>query len=103
MGPADEQQIAEVCELLVRSFRELSPTWVPTVEAAREKVIDALRSGMLSRVLLIDGRVVGLKCEFLHALQQGAHARQGGLLGVQTIGRHVGVLAVLLGFLQRAL
>src|SRR6185503_13563967 len=49
IGPADEEQIAEVCELLVRSFRELSPAWVPTVEAAREKVIDALRSGMLSR------------------------------------------------------
>ena len=59
MGPADKQQIAEVCELLVRSFRALSPTWVPTVEAAREKVIDALRPGMLSRVLLIGGRVVG--------------------------------------------
>jgi aminoglycoside 6'-N-acetyltransferase I len=59
MGPADEEQIAEVCELLVRSFRELSPTWVPTVEAAREKVIDAVRPGMLSRALLIGGHVVG--------------------------------------------
>jgi aminoglycoside 6'-N-acetyltransferase I len=59
MGPANDEQIAEVCELLVRSFRELSPTWVPTIEAAHEKVIDALRPGMLSRALLIGGRVVG--------------------------------------------
>jgi len=59
IGPADEEQIAEVCELLVRSFRELSPAWVPTVEAAREKVVDALRPGMLSRALLIGSRVAG--------------------------------------------
>jgi aminoglycoside 6'-N-acetyltransferase I len=59
MGPADENSIAEVCELLVRSFRELSPAWVPTVGAARVKVLEALEPGMLSRVLLIGGRVVG--------------------------------------------
>ena len=59
MGPGDEDRILEVCELLVRSFRDLSPTWVPTVEAARAKVVGALEPGMLSRVLLIDGRVVG--------------------------------------------
>jgi len=59
MGPRDEDRILEVCELLVRSFRDLSPTWVPTVEAARAKVVGALEPGMLSRVLLIDGRVVG--------------------------------------------
>jgi aminoglycoside 6'-N-acetyltransferase I len=59
MGPGDEDRILEVCELLVRSFRDLSPTWVPTVEAARAKVVGALARGMLSRVLLIDGRVVG--------------------------------------------
>jgi aminoglycoside 6'-N-acetyltransferase I len=59
MGPGHEDRILEVCELLVRSFRDLSPTWVPTVEAARAKVVGALEPGMLSRVLLIDGRVVG--------------------------------------------
>ena len=58
MGPGDEDRILEVCELLVRSFRDLSPTWVPTVEAARAKVVGALEPGMLSRVLLIDGRVL---------------------------------------------
>jgi hypothetical protein len=41
MGPGDEDRILEVCELLVRSFRDLSPTWVPTVEAARAKVVGA--------------------------------------------------------------
>ena len=59
MGSLDESRIAEVCELLVHSFRDLSPTWVPTVDAARAKVIAALEPGMLSRVLLIDDRVVG--------------------------------------------
>jgi aminoglycoside 6'-N-acetyltransferase I len=59
MGPDDEDRILEVCELLVRSFRDLSPTWVPTVEVARAKVAEALEPGMLSRVLVIDGRVVG--------------------------------------------
>ena len=49
----------EVCELLVRSFRDLSPTWVPTVDAARVKVVEALKPGALSRVLLVDDRVVG--------------------------------------------
>lgn len=59
MGSLDEGRIVEVCELLVRSFRDLSPTWVPTVDAARAKVVEALEPGMLSRVLLIDDRVVG--------------------------------------------
>jgi hypothetical protein len=59
MGSLDEGRIVEVCELLVRSFRNLSPTWVPTAEAARTKVVEALEPGMLSRVLLIDDRVVG--------------------------------------------
>ena len=59
MGSLDESRIVEVCELLVHSFRDLSPTWVPTVDAARAKVIEALEPGMLSRVLLIDDRVVG--------------------------------------------
>jgi aminoglycoside 6'-N-acetyltransferase I len=59
MGPADERRIAEVCELLVRSFRDLSPTWVPTVEMARAQVMAGLKPGMLSRVLLVDDRVVG--------------------------------------------
>ena len=59
MGSLDEGRIVEVCELLVRSFRDLSPTWVPTVDAARAKVVGALEPGMLSRVLLVDDRVVG--------------------------------------------
>jgi aminoglycoside 6'-N-acetyltransferase I len=59
MGPFDEDWIARVCELLVRSFRDLSPTWVPTVEVARAKVIEALQPGMLSRVLLVGDQVVG--------------------------------------------
>ncbi len=59
LGPADAGRIAQVCELLVASFRELSPGWVPTVEAARAAVLEALEPNMLSRVLLVGERVVG--------------------------------------------
>lgn len=59
MGLADEDMIGQVCELLVHSFRELSPTWVPTVEAARREVFECLDPQMISRVLLVDGSVVG--------------------------------------------
>ena len=59
MGLEDEDWIAQVCELLVASFRDLSPTWVPTVNDARIKVLGCLEPGMLSRVLVIGDRVVG--------------------------------------------
>lgn len=59
MGPDDGAWIAEVCELLVRSFRDLSPTWLTTTEAARSAVTEALQPGMFSRILLVDDRVVG--------------------------------------------
>ena len=59
LGRADEDWIAQVCALLVSSFRELAPTWVPTIDAAREVVVEALEPGMFSRVLLVDGRVAG--------------------------------------------
>jgi aminoglycoside 6'-N-acetyltransferase I len=59
MGPADERWIGAVSELLVCSFRDLSPAWLPTVEAARSAVIEALEPGMFSRILLVGDRVVG--------------------------------------------
>lgn len=59
LGPADEKRIARVSALLVDSFTDLSPTWVPTLEAARAQVIGGLEPGMLSRVLLVGDRVVG--------------------------------------------
>lgn len=86
MGPADEHHIAQVCDLLVQSFRELSPTWVPTVEAARAVVIEALGPGMISRVVLVDDRVagwVGARHDYgsvweLHPLVVGAAFRRQG-------------------------
>ena len=59
LGSADEHRIAQVSELLVRSFRDLSPTWVPTVEAAREKVMETLAPWMIARVLIVEDRVAG--------------------------------------------
>ena len=55
----DEDRIGEVCSLLVRSFRVLSPSWVPTLERAREVVLDALEPGNINRVLLEGDRVAG--------------------------------------------
>jgi aminoglycoside 6'-N-acetyltransferase I len=59
MGLDDEARITRVCELLVPSFRDLAPTWVPTLDAARARVIEALQPGMFSRVLLVGDSVVG--------------------------------------------
>lgn len=59
LGASDEDFVAQVCEILVHSFRDLSPTWVPTPEAARAVVTEAFGSGMFSRVLLVQGRVAG--------------------------------------------
>jgi hypothetical protein len=42
MGSLDEGRIVEVCELLVRSFRDLSPTWVLNEDAARAKVVGVI-------------------------------------------------------------
>ena len=55
----DEDRIGEVCSLLARSFRVLSPNWVPTRDRAREVVLDALEPGNINRLLLDGDRVAG--------------------------------------------
>ncbi|MEX2393945.1 MAG: GNAT family N-acetyltransferase [Actinomycetota bacterium] len=63
----DSDLIDQVAGLLVDSFRELSPTWVPTHEIARNKVLDCLEPEMLSRVMIVDDRVVGFvgaRCDY---------------------------------------
>ena len=59
MSSSDGHLIDQVAELLVASFGELSPTWVPTREVARDEVLECLEPEMLSRVMLINDRVVG--------------------------------------------
>jgi hypothetical protein len=53
IDPSDEHRAEEICALLVRSFWHLSPTWVPTIEAAREVILDALQPWMLSRACIV--------------------------------------------------
>lgn len=55
----DERAIDEVASLLVRSFRVVSPNWVPTLERAREVVVEALAPGYINRALVLAGRIVG--------------------------------------------
>jgi aminoglycoside 6'-N-acetyltransferase I len=57
--PDDEERIAELCSLLVDSFRELSPGWVPTAERAREVVDEALAPEHINRILVSNDRLVG--------------------------------------------
>ncbi len=110
LGRADEDRITAVAELLLRSFRDLSPTWVPTLEAARSKVLEGLEPGMLSRILLIEGRVggwVGARHDYgsvweLHPLvvDEGIRGRGYGRALVNDVERLVaerGALTLLLG------
>ncbi|MBC8069640.1 MAG: GNAT family N-acetyltransferase [Deltaproteobacteria bacterium] len=55
----DERGIDEVAGLLVRSFRVVSPTWVPTIDLARDVVVEALAPGYINRALLSGDRIVG--------------------------------------------
>lgn len=59
LKPSDSERIDAVCALLVSAFRDLSPAWVPTVDAARPVVLGALGPRMLNRALILDGRVAG--------------------------------------------
>ncbi len=55
----DDNRIGEVCSLLVRSFRALSPEWVATHDRAREVVLDA-REHPLGFWLAVGFTVVGV-------------------------------------------
>jgi aminoglycoside 6'-N-acetyltransferase I len=55
----DGARIDEVARLMLESFRELSPTWLQTLEAAQESVVGCLGPGMIARVLVVDDQVVG--------------------------------------------
>jgi hypothetical protein len=57
--PGDAARIDEIARLLVESFADLSPGWVPTAEAARDVIGDGFGGDKLSRVLLTDGDQVG--------------------------------------------
>lgn len=110
LARGDEPRITEVCSLLVRSFRELSPTWMPTVEHAREVVVEALAPEYLNRALVHDGRIVawvGLRHDYgsvweLHPLvvDEGVRGRGYGrtlVAAAETLAAERGALTLMLG------
>lgn len=66
----DEDQIAELSSLLTRSFRMLSPAWVPTVDRAREVIEEALDPAYINRILVMDHRVVGWYCKLVAVVEE---------------------------------
>lgn len=106
----DEGRIAEVCSLLVHSFRESSPDWVPTTARARKVVDDALAPGCINRILVLNDRVVGwvgLRHDYgavweLHPLVVDAALRRRGygrqlVDAAETLAAHQGGFTLVLG------
>ena len=46
----DEREIEEVASLLMRSFRIISPQWLPTIDHARAAIVEALEPGDRNRL-----------------------------------------------------
>jgi aminoglycoside 6'-N-acetyltransferase I len=65
--PENAAQIDEIARLLVESFADLSPGWVPTAEAAHDVIGHTFGGDKLSRVLLTDGDQVGGWIAGMHA------------------------------------
>lgn len=110
MRPSDAERIDEVAELLVRAFRDLSPAWLPTLEAARAVVLGALAPPLLNRALILDGRAVawiGARHAYgsvweIHPLAVDAAVRGRGcgralVEDIERIVSRLGALTLLLG------
>lgn len=106
----DTERIAQLCALLVDSFRELSPGWVPTTEHAREVVHEALAPDYINRILVVNGSVVGwvgVRPDYgsvweLHPLVVDAALRRHGYGRVlvdtaETLAAERGALTLVLG------
>ncbi len=106
----DGARIDEVARLMLESFRDLSPTWLQSLDAARESVLGCLGSDMIARVLVLDDQVAGwagIRHDYgsvweLHPLVIAAGFRGRGfgraLVGeVEALARARGALTMLLG------
>ncbi len=59
LSASDEPRVAQTAELLYGGFRDRAAAW-PTIESAREEVIESLTPGKLSRIAIDDGgQVIG--------------------------------------------
>jgi aminoglycoside 6'-N-acetyltransferase I len=105
----DRARVDEVARIMFESFRELSPTWLQTPEAARESVVECLEPEQFNRVLMVGDRVagwVGARHDYgfvweLHPLVVGAEFRGRGygralVQDVEALCRSRGGLTMLL-------
>ncbi len=59
LSSGDAPKIEALAKITYEAFQENSPDWVPTLEAAREKVVEALARGSHVRVILEGSEPVG--------------------------------------------
>ncbi len=55
----DTARIDAVARILFESFRDLSPTWLETFDAARQAVVESLEPDGIGRVLVVGDQVAG--------------------------------------------
>jgi aminoglycoside 6'-N-acetyltransferase I len=65
--PEDTQHVAALADVLFASFAELSPAYLPTVEAARAAINETFGDDRCSRLLLTDSQEIGGWIAGVHA------------------------------------
>ena len=59
LAQCDEQTVEVLATITYEAFQENAPAWLPTIESAREEVLEALTPGRHARVILEGSRPVG--------------------------------------------
>ena len=59
LASCDKQVLEMLASITYEAFQENSPDWLPTLDSAREKVLEALKPGRHARVMLEGSRPVG--------------------------------------------
>lgn len=55
----DRDVVEQLANIMFEAFKENAPDWVPTIDRARNQVLQAGGRGRLGRVLKLEGRAVG--------------------------------------------
>lgn len=59
LASADEPMIETLAKITYEAFQENAPDWLPTLESAREEVLEALAPGRQARVILEGSQPIG--------------------------------------------
>ena len=59
LAGAGQRSIEALTQITYEAFQENAPEWVPTLERAREEILEALAPGRLARVILEGSKPVG--------------------------------------------